>query len=113
MKPNTLYVWLAVVGTVLPLAFFVPFLLAHGLDIPVFVAQLFANPVSGFFAMDVLVSGLATVVFTLAESWRLRLKSGPLCLLGLLVGVSVALPLFLYVRQRHLNALASHQKDLI
>ncbi|WP_416052621.1 DUF2834 domain-containing protein [Cupriavidus basilensis] len=52
--------------------------------------------------MDVLVSGIVTIVFTLSEfSPRLAIRSGPQCLLGLLVGVSVALPLFLFVRHRH------------
>lgn len=106
MKTSTIYLVLSILGTALPLSFFVPFVAAHGLDVPLFFAQLFANRISGFFAMDVLVSGLVTVVFTLSESRRLGLRQGPWCLLGLGVGVSLALPLFLWLRQRHLEASA-------
>jgi len=103
MKSNAIYVWLLALGAALPLAFFMPFLQSNGLHFRLFIQQLFANQISGFFAMDVLVSGLATIAFTLAESRRLRMRHGPWCLLGLCIGVSVALPLFLWVRQRHLN----------
>ena len=104
MKKSSLYLLLLVLGAALPLAFFIPFVAAEGLDVPLFLAQLFANRISGFFAMDVLVSGVVTIVFILVESRRLALSSGPWCLLGLLVGVSLALPLFLWLRQRHLEA---------
>ena len=66
MKPRTLYLGLCVAGTVLPLAQFVPFLMEHGLDPRLFVEQLFASPVSGFFGMDVIVSSL--VLWVLARS---------------------------------------------
>lgn len=104
MKLNSLYVVLLILGAALPLAFFLPFLQAQGLDVSAFFGQLFANHISGFFAMDVLMAGLVTIAFTLSESRRLQMRQGPWCLLGLLIGVSVALPLFLWVRQRHLNS---------
>lgn len=104
MKTSRLYVLLLVLGAALPLAFFIPFVAAEGLDVPLFLAQLFANRISSFFAMDVLVSGGVTIVFILVESRRLALRAGPWCLLGLVVGVSLALPLFLWLRQRHLES---------
>ena len=106
MNKSTLYLILTILGAVLPLAFLLPFVAAEGPDVPLFLAQLFANRISGFFAMDVLVSGAVTIAFTLLESRRLSLRSGPWGLLGLMVGVSFALPLFLWVRQRHLEAAA-------
>lgn len=109
MKKSTVYLILLVLGTVLPLAFLVPFVADEGLDVPLFLAQLFANRISGFFAMDVLVCAAVTIVFTLTESRRLSLRSGPWCLLGLMIGVSLALPLFLWVRQRHIEAAIDHQ----
>lgn len=104
MKKSTLYFFLLVLGAVLPLAFFLPFVATEGLDVLLFLKQLFANRISGFFAMDVLVSSGVTFAFTLFESRRLALRVGPWCLLGLLVGVSLALPLFLWIRERHLEA---------
>lgn len=109
MKKSTVYLILLVLGTVLPLAFLVPFVTEQGVDVPLFLAQLFANRISAFFAMDVLVSAAVTIAFTLMESRRLSLRSGPWCLLGMMVGVSLALPLFLWVRQRHIEAATDRQ----
>jgi hypothetical protein len=100
---RSIYLALAVLGTALPLYFFIPFLQENGLDAPLFLSALWNNAISRFFAMDVLVSGAVTIGFTLFESRRLGLRRGPWCLLGLLVGVSLALPLFLWLRQRHME----------
>jgi hypothetical protein len=95
-----LYLALCVLGTILPCWQFMPFVRDHGLDMPVFVAQLFANPVSGFFGMDVIVSSLVLWVFVLTEGPRAGVKHlwAPLAA-NLLVGVSLGLPLFLYLRE--------------
>jgi hypothetical protein len=53
-----LYLIAAILGTILPLSQFLPFLAAHGLNVTLFFQQLFQNPVSGFFGMDVIVSSL-------------------------------------------------------
>ncbi len=93
----------AVLGTLLPYAFFVPFVLKHGLNIPLFFSQLFANRIAAFFGMDVIVSAVVLWVFVFAEGYRLgmrRLWVYVVCTLT--VGVSLALPLFLYVREGHL-----------
>jgi hypothetical protein len=49
------YLALAVAGTLLPYSQFVPFVREHGLDVQLFFAQLFANRISAFFALDVIV----------------------------------------------------------
>lgn len=103
MKQISNYAWLTLLGAVLPLWFFVPFLAEHGLDLPEFFGQLFANRISSFFAMDVLISGVVTIVFIVRESHRLGIQAGKWCLLGLIVGVSVALPLFLWMRERQMK----------
>ena len=84
MKLRHAYLGFCVLGVALPLWQFVPWLAAHGLDPSLFVHDLFANRVAGFFGMDVLVS--AVVLF---------------------VGVSLGLPLFLYLRQAHLDRAAA------
>ena len=96
----------AVLGALLPLSFFVPFLLGHGLDGALFFRLLFANHISAFFAMDVLVSSVVLCSFVLAEGRRLKMGHlwvYVICLL--LVGVSLALPLFLFVRSRKVERL--------
>jgi hypothetical protein len=100
MSPRPLYFGLCVLGTVLPLSQFVPFLRQHGLDAHEFVAQLFANPVSGFFGMDVMVSSIALWIFVLVDGRRAGLRHlwAPIAA-NLTVGVSLGLPLFLYMRE--------------
>jgi hypothetical protein len=100
-----LYLILCVAGTVLPYSQFIPFLREHGLDISMFVQQLFANEISGFFGLDVIVSSLALWVFVYSEGKRLRMRHLWLYVVAnLLVGVSLGLPLFLLARQSKLDS---------
>jgi uncharacterized protein DUF2834 len=105
MRPKTVYMLLGVLGTVLPYWQFFPFLGQHGLDLELFVAQMFANPVSGFFALDVVVSSLVLWVLVAVEGRRARMTHlwAPLAA-NLGVGVSLGLPLFLYLRERALES---------
>ena len=100
MKLKTIYLVLCVLGLVLPYWQFVPWVLANGLNMPLFLRQLFANRVGAFFGMDVLVFGVALLVFTRRESSRLGVHGRWLPLIAVLtVGVSLGLPLFLYLRE--------------
>jgi hypothetical protein len=95
-----MYAALCVLGVVLPYYFFVPFVLANGLNIPLLLAQLFANPISSFFATDVVVSSVVLWVFIYyeARAGRLRLWWLPV-LASLTVGVSLGLPLLLLLQE--------------
>ena len=104
MRPKHLYVGLCVLGTLLPVAAFLPFLRAHGLDIGAFMAQLFGTPVSSFFGWDVIVSSAVLWVFVFVEGRRLAIARLWLPIAAnLLVGVSLGLPLFLYLREARLE----------
>jgi hypothetical protein len=99
-----LYLIAAILGTVLPLSQFIPFLTAHGLDIPLFFEQLFQNHVSGFFAMDVIVSSLVLWLFVFSEGRRRGMSNLWLYVVcSLAVGVSLGLPLFLFFRERKIH----------
>jgi hypothetical protein len=100
MKAKTLYLGLCVLGTVLPYSQFIPFLRDHGLDLRLVVEQLFANRISAFFGLDVILSAVALWVFVRVESKRVDIGHAwaPLGAI-LLVGVSLGLPLFLYMRE--------------
>ena len=93
---------LCLIGTLLPLGAFLPFLATAGAGPRLFLQQLFATPVSGFFGWDVIVSSLALWTFVLVEGRRLAMPRlwGPIAA-NLLVGVSLGLPLFLYMREIH------------
>jgi hypothetical protein len=104
MKPKTIYLTLCFVGVALPYWQLVPWVMQHGLNLPLFVHELFANRISAFFGMDVLVSALVLIVFMRVESARLDIRGRWLPVLALLtVGVSLGLPLFLYLRESRLE----------
>lgn len=104
MKPKSLYLVLCVLGTALPITQLLPFLRDHGLDFPLFVEQLFANPVSAFFGWDVIVSSVVLWVLVWVEGRRSGVSHlwAPIAA-NLTVGVSLGLPLFLYMREKRLE----------
>lgn len=100
-----LYLIAAVLGAALPLTQLIPFLIAHGFDVPLFFRQLFHNHVSAFFGMDVIVSSFVLWLFVFSEGRRRGMRSLWLYVIcNLAVGVSLALPLFLFFRERRLGA---------
>lgn len=96
-----LYLILAVLGAVIPYSAFVPWAMAHGLDMPRFVSEMFGTPIASFFSLDVVLSALA--VFALVgRGMRRGVPHAWLAVVGTLtVGVSLGLPLFLYLEARH------------
>lgn len=96
-----IYLILCVLGTVLPCSQLFPFLAEHGLNLPLLIEQLFANRISGFFGLDVIVSSVVLWVFVLTEGRRQEMKHlWVYFVCNLMVGVSLGLPLFLYMRER-------------
>lgn len=108
---RAIYLGLCVLGTLLPYSQFGPFLVERGLAPGLFVQQLFANEISGFFAWDVIISSVVLWVFVFAEGRRLGMRRLWIYIAAsLTVGVSLALPLFLYVREGALRP-RSHDRD--
>jgi uncharacterized protein DUF2834 len=100
MKIKTIYLVLCVVGAVLPYWQFVRWLFERGFKPTLFFRELFANRISTFFALDVLISAIVLIIFMRAENSRLRIRRRWLPVLAtVLVGVSLGLPLFLYMRE--------------
>jgi hypothetical protein len=99
-----LYLIAAILGTALPLSQLIPFLKTHGLDLTLFFTLLFSNSVSGFFGMDVVVTSIVLWIFVFSEGRRLGMRHLWLYVIcNLVVGVSLALPLFLLFRERALE----------
>ena len=108
MKLRHGYFGLCVIGAILPYSQLLPWIATHGLDLPLFSQELFSTRISGFFALDVIVSAGVLVMFILSEVRRLDLSRLWLPVLAtLLVGVSLGFPLFLYMRQRKLDRLSA------
>ncbi|MCO6185866.1 DUF2834 domain-containing protein [Rhizobium sp. L1K21] len=94
------YLTMAIIGTVIPWIFFGSYIAANGVNIIGFVRDLFDNDASSGSTADVLI---ATVVFwvwsffdarqTNVTKWWFVLPT------GICVGLSLALPLYLYLRE--------------
>jgi hypothetical protein len=100
MRVRPGYIALCVLGVVLPYSQFIPFLQQHGLDLRLLIQLLFANRIAAFFGLDVIVSSIVLWVMVLVDSRRNQVPHVWAPLLGnLLVGVSLGLPLWLYLRE--------------
>ena len=94
------YLFLAIMGTILPYYFLVSFLINNGLDIDLIRQQLFISELGAFFVMDVLITSVVLWIFIFIEGRRLGMKHlWALVIANLAVGVSLAFPLFLYYRE--------------
>lgn len=97
---KTLYLVLAVIGAVVPYVFFFQHFSSEGYALSGFVGALFANPAAGGFTSDLL---LTSAVFWIAMFQQRKQGNGPnpalFIVLNLLIGLSCALPAYLYARQ--------------
>src|SRR6516165_1626946 len=100
MKTKSLYIVLCIVGAILPYSQFIRFLREHGLDLRLFLEQLFSNRIGGFFGMHVIASSLPLWVFVFAEGRRAGVRHlWPPSAANLAVGVSLGLSLFHSMRE--------------
>ncbi len=97
-----IYLFLAILGFVLPLSQFVLWLSAFGLDIPLLIESIVEDKLSLFAWLDVIVSAVVLIGFILYEGKKLAMTklwipiAATLC-----VGVSFGLPLFLFLREEY------------
>ena len=104
MKVKQLYLMLCVLGTLLPLSQFIPWVVEHGIDITLFMQELFSTRIGGFFGWDVIISAVVLLAFIFTESRRTQIQHRWLPVVATLgVGVSLGLPLFLYLRESHID----------
>ncbi len=99
MRKN-IYLLFAIVGTLLPVMQFMGVIGAYGLDLPKAVELATANGMSTGGWLDLFISSFAFWLFMFTEGTRLRMKNlWVYVLLNLFIGLSLALPLFLYFRE--------------
>jgi hypothetical protein len=100
-----IYLLLAFLGAVFPLSPAVYFLVTHPLDGLQFARDAIATPASLTAWLDVIISGLAVLVFVYLEGQRLGMRNRWIYgLATLTVGPSFGLPLFLYGRWKRLRS---------
>ena len=98
---KTLYLFAAFAGTVVPWLFFGGFIAENGINLPLFVAMIFATKPASGFAADLLI---CCAVFWI-WSWRDAQWTGTrgwwrTIPAVWLVGLSLALPFYLWLRER-------------
>lgn len=97
---RTTYAFLAVAGTAIPYWHFIPWVLDHGIAPSAMFAELWSTRIGAFFGADVLISGVALVFFLVMDGKKTVGRLWWLPVVGTLtVGVSLGLPLFLYLRE--------------
>ena len=98
---KTVYLILAIVGGILPWALLLPFVQANGFSLAGAGDILFANGLTSGLTADLVISSLVFWLYMLSQR---RAVAGPnpiaFILINLLIGLSCALPAYLYVRER-------------
>lgn len=93
---KNVYLILAILGAVVPYLFFVPHVAAAGPDPAAFVTAAFATLVAGGLAADLVICSVVFWVYLFANGEGGR--AAWLIPVNLLIGLSCALPLYLYLR---------------
>lgn len=101
---SLLFGLLCIPGAGLPLSQFLPWAAEHGLDPALFVSDLFANRIGGFFGLDVVVSAAVLLTWVAVERHRPMPWRWSVVPATLLIGVSLGLPLYLALRSRVVSA---------
>ena len=102
---KNIYLVLAIIGFVAPYYFFLQVPPEDLLDLPALIQPLFANDFMRGIGMDLTISVITFWTYVFVEARRLQMKNPWLYMLAtVLVGLSFALPLFLYFRERKLEA---------
>ena len=102
---KSFYMVCCLIGIVLPYWQFLPWLAEHGFAPIELVIEAASTRISAFAWLDVLVSAVVLLTFVDVESKRLNMKYrwAP-WIATLTVGVSLGLPLFLLLRDIHLDS---------
>jgi hypothetical protein len=98
---KSLYLAAAILGAIVPYVFFIQHFGLHGLGLFAFVSAIFATPAASGFTSDLLISSFVFWAFMFHRS---RFSQGPspavFIALNLLIGLSCALPAYLYAQER-------------
>lgn len=96
-----LYLALAILGGVVPYLFFFQFIGSFGLDLPGFISALFVNGAAGGFSADLLITSLVFWIYMFQQHKNSN-EPKPILfiILNLAIGLSCALPAYLFVRER-------------
>ncbi len=94
------YLIMAIIGGVVPWIFFGSWFSQNGLSPISFLMAVFQNDAANAFAIDVVISSLVFLVWSFSDARKTQTPLWWLVLIGnLTVGLSLALPLYLWLRE--------------
>ena len=100
MRLKHLYIFLCIIGTVLPYTQFIPRVVENGLNVPFLVDQIVSSRLAALDWLHVIVAALALFVFIISDGRRHQVPGLRLPIVGTrTVGVSLGLPLYLLLRE--------------
>ncbi|MCF6439493.1 DUF2834 domain-containing protein [Pseudoalteromonas luteoviolacea] len=99
-----IYGLLCALGVIVPFSAFAPWLFLYGLDLIKLYEQISADPLASFAWLDVIVSAIVLIIFIFHEGKKLGVRHLWLPIVStMMVGVSFGLPLFLLMRELHVE----------
>jgi len=99
--PKSLYLLFAVIGTLVPWFFFAQFIGQEGMNLMHFVKSLFPNGAASGFSADVLISATVFWIWSFSDAKENQVKHWWIVLPGTLtIGLSFALPMYLFLRSK-------------
>ncbi len=108
-----LYLLLCVVGILLPLNTIVPWFMSHGFDMPAFVSAITRSRVASFGWLDLLISAMVFFLFVRLEGRRLGMQKLWIPVVATcLIGLSLGLPLFLFLREWRMEQIAENESEI-
>lgn len=94
------FLGLSVLGTIIPFAIFVPWLLVNGLNVSLFVSEWLSTPISTFFAADFLITWLVWLVFIFVDRRKKGITLWWIPFVGnFCIGLSFSVPFYLFLRE--------------
>ncbi len=93
-----------IIGTIIPCYFIYLFIEINGLNISLFLTELFQSKASATFSSDLLICSFIIWVFMATDKKDKNIPSLIIFIgLNLFIGLSSALPLYLYYRQKSID----------
>ncbi|MCG3670866.1 DUF2834 domain-containing protein [Aliarcobacter butzleri] len=106
-----LYALLTIIGIILPFSQFMMWLNDHGFNFILFFQHIVENPIATFAWLDVVVTVIVIVFMVINDGNNLKMERLWIPIVASLIGgASVGLPLFLYMKQSHLEKVGCTKK---
>ena len=102
---KNVFLVLAIVGGIVPYVFFIDHFNAVGTGLNEFLAAIFANGAAGGFAADLLITSLVFWIYMWSQQTP---RIWIYILVNLIIGLSCALPLYIYILLRREDQMAAN-----